>query len=627
MQTFRFGDFELDLDACELRRHGEPVRLERRPLDLLIMLVRRHGQLVARDEIIASLWPQRVIIDFESGLNTLVRKVRYTLGDSPDNPEFVDTVPGRGYRFIAPVVAVTRSESDPSSETLPPSPVAARNLTRQPWFRPALVSIIVAAALSLVWLAGESEREAVRIAVLPFWNLTGSEELAYLPAGLTEDAIDSLRKVEPERLHVVGVARGLVDLALPITDIGQRVDVDYVVESSLQLDGKLIRLTSKLWRVSDGVLVWGDAFDRELTRPLGLQRELAIAIAEQVRLRLSPEVRGEIERRQTQNPVAYDLYLQGRYQWLKLTPDSMRRAMEYFSQATREDPRYELAWAGLAFAAITSIRTADGRPSEMKPLALDALRHAQALGGALVETQYAIGYYSLFGDLDTEAAEDAARLAIRLDPNNAQAHMLLAVSIGAKPVEAMEMIKRSRELDPTFAIAFANSAYLALAAGDPEGAMEFARQTVAMSPEFWVGYYYLGMALAASGDSEGALDALADAARFSDGHSMTYLARITTLVALGRLDKATDLLDELMARAERQYVPAYTLGVAHALFGETDAAFESLARAIEERDVGLPALPGDARLNSLRDDPRFEALLAGCACLEESDRRSGQGTN
>jgi TolB-like protein/Flp pilus assembly protein TadD len=565
-----------------------------------------------------------------------VRKVRAALGDSSEEPKFVETVPGRGYRFVAPVAAVAEpvAATDPIAAVAEPGSAAAAAAgasrpmhparRRRPWLIAASLALLLAAgAAVLAWLNIDTQQEPTRIAVLPFENLTGDEELTYLASGLAEDTSTSLAQIDLDDVRVVGVStRALVDPTLSIAEIGRRLGVDFVVLSSLRLDRTRIRVTSRLLRVADSEQVWSAAIDRELTNVLGVQRELSIAIAEQIRLRLSPEVAAAIDRRQTQNPKAYALYLKGRYEWLQLTPASIRRSLQYFEQATVEDPSYALAWAGIAFAAITSLRTADMEPAAVKPIALDALRRAEQLGPDLAETQYAKGYYSLFGDQDRRAAEQAARLAIELDPNNAQAHMLLGVSLmSEEPVEALEMMRRSRELDPMFALAFANSANVALAAGDPEGALEFARQTVAINPEFWLGHHYLGGARLALGDADGALQAYSDAIRLSGGHSITYAARFGLLIRLGRVDEARALLADLTAQAAHRYVPTYTLAVMSANLGDVDAAFAWLDRAIEARDVNLMSLPTDARLQALRADSRFEELLGRCDCLEKADLR------
>jgi TolB-like protein/DNA-binding winged helix-turn-helix (wHTH) protein/cytochrome c-type biogenesis protein CcmH/NrfG len=612
MQKYRFGDFELNLDVFELTSRGMPIKLERRPLDLLALLVKQADRVVPREEIIAALWPTNVVIDFDSGLNTLVRKVRAALDDTPENPKFIETVAGRGYRFIAPIVAVT--DVEPIRADAPMKVQSARDYRSS---KLAVAAALSVAALGLIaWFAYDREPAIARIAVLPFENLTGDEELAYLASGLAEDTSTSLAQVDPNSLRVVGLsASALANTEPPLGELGRTLGVDYVVASSLRLDRTRLRVTSRLLRVSDAEQVWSASIDRELTNVLGLQRELSIALVEQIRQRLSPEVAAAIDRRQTQNPEAYALYLKGRYEWLQLTPASMRRALQYFDQAATEDPSYALAWAGIAFAAITSVRTADADPNVAKPIALQALEQAERLGPDLAETQYARGYYALFGDLDSREAAKIARVAIALDPNNAQAHMLLAMALMLdQRVEALEMMRRARELDPMFALAFANSANAALAAGDIEGGLEFSTQTIAINPEFWLGHYYLGRARNALGDAEGALRAYSDAARLSDGHSLTYQARAALLVELGRMDETQALLAEMAARAERQYVPAYSFAVVNALLGDVNRALDWLARAVEARDVGLSGFATDTRLRSLHGDPRFDALVSHCDC-------------
>jgi TolB-like protein/DNA-binding winged helix-turn-helix (wHTH) protein/tetratricopeptide (TPR) repeat protein len=621
MRGYRFGDFELDLDAFELKSNGNPVKLERRPLDLLVLLAKQPGRMVTREEIIAALWPPKVIIDFDSGVNTLVRKVRNALRDSSESPRFIETVPGRGYRFIAAVQAVTEPASISASISAVPSSAPTRH-GRPPMWIAAVVLLAVAGAGSAAWFAFEGGPKLTRIAVLPFENLTGDEQFAYLASGLAEDTSDSLAHIDPKNLRVIGAStRAFADPAVPIDEIGRRLGVDLVVSSSLRHDRSTIRVSSRLLRVADGEQIWSATFDRELTNVLGLQRELSIAIAEQIRLRLSPEVAAAIDRRQTENPAAYELYLKARQEWSKLTPLATQQSFRYFEQAAEEDPGYALAWAGLAFALSTSLRTVDADPAVVGRRALDALLKAERLGPDLVETQYARGYYELFYHSDARAAEKAARRAIELDPNNAQAHMLLGVTLPllGENAEALDMMRRSRELEPGSALIFANSSNIARQTGDGPMALELAKQAVAIDPNFFVGHLHLGNARRYLGDLEGALHAYEDAARLSNGQSQTYSARISTLYRLGRLDAARALLAELTARAERQYVPPFALGVANALLGDRDAAFEWLNKAVDTHDVGLTGLPTNPALLSLHGDPQFDALLKRCGCLSGSE--------
>lgn len=643
MSRYRFGEFTLDMEAFDLRRQDQPIRLERRPFDLLVMLVRQPGRLVPRDELVAALWPSGVIIDFDAGLNTLVRKVRAALGDSPEAPRFVETVPGRGYRFIAAVETDARSPTAPTAAAVPdssgvplsdprsaprddtPPPAAARRATPR-WL--ALGGALCAIAILIgayAWRSAPSGSGPTRIAVLPFETRAGDEQVAYLASGLAEDTSVSLARIDPANLRVVGAATRVDgDQAGSLASLGKRLGVDLIVSSSLRANGARIRVTSRLLRVRDGEQLWSAAFDRELTDVLTLQRELSTAIAEQVRLRLSPEITASIRRWQTENPAAYALYLQGRYEWSRLTRGSTRRALELYTQATTMDPSYGLAWAEKAFAAASSLRTIDADPAVATPIARAALARALQLAPDLAQTQYARGYVALFCDLDPATAEAAAREAVRLDPNNSQAHMLLgvALSVRGEMTEGREMLRRSRELDPLFALAFANSAMIAIRSGDPQGGLEFARQSVAIDPEFWVGHYYIGQARERLGDLPGAEAALLAAARYSDGHSITYRARVDLLMRMGRIPEVRALLAEMEARRAEGYFPALALAETHALLHEDAAALEWLERAITERDLALNMLGKTPAFAALKDDPRFRALVARCRCAAARARKA-----
>jgi DNA-binding winged helix-turn-helix (wHTH) protein/TolB-like protein/Flp pilus assembly protein TadD len=618
MQVYRFGEFELDLDAFELKLPGKPVKLERRALDLLSLLVKQPNRMVPREEIIAALWPPNVVIDFDAGLNTLVRKVRTALGDSSDSPRYIETVPGRGYRFIAPVV--TLSESPPQAQTeaspaMPPTPPRRWRIVA------AAVALLALAAVVTTWLVDDEKTGPMRIAVLPFDNLTGDADLAYLASGLAEETAYALARLQGRDLRVVNVPVSVIGgSGSSIHNLDEKLGLDLAVLSSVRVEGERIRVTSRLVRVADGEELWTAGIDRALTNVLGVQRELSTAIAEQIRLRLAPEVAKAIALRQTRNPQAYALYLKGRHEWRKLTPPGARRAIEYYEQATKLDPDYALAWAGLAWGAITSVRTADASPLVATPQAKRALDEALRLGPDLAETHIALGYYHLFHDLDRQAAIDAARRAIELDPNSGYAHQLLGASLMGlnQHVEALEMMRRTRELEPMFTLAFANSANVALSAGDVPGATEFARQAIAIDPEFWLGHYYLGRCLAQSGEREAALREFEDAARLSDGHSLTFHPRASILLAKGRDVEARALIEEATERARTGYFPPFVLAQLEVSIGNTEAAFAQLERAIKVQDVNLLGLSVDPSLAPLRKDPRFAQLVERCNCSPKS---------
>jgi len=609
MQTYRFGEFELDLEGQQLFMRGQPVRLERRAWNLLVVLIEHRGRLVGRDELIRSLWPPRVIIDFDSGLNTLVRKVRHAIGDSPNQPRFIETVPGRGYRFIAPVdIAAPLDIAGATGQ-------AAERRPRTGYRSAALAVLLLAiAGLATTWMARDAVPRHTRIAVLPFENLTGIEELSYLASGLAEDTSVSLARIDLDNLAVIGgvSARALAGSTVPAQQIGSKLDIDFVVQSSLRLDGSRIRVTSRLIRIADGVQLWSASFDRELTNVLGLQRELSIAIAEQVRQRLSPEVAALIDRRQTQNPEAYELYLKGRYAWSLFLPGSVPQALQYYRQAVLKDPTYALAWAGIAHALVTSPVTAGANPQAVVSQAQDALQRALEYGSDLAEVQLALGSFHFFLDWDFPAAEAAARDAVALDPNSAMAHMFLGITLAhqGKHVEAAAMLRRARELDPLFPLMFANSATVALTAGDPPSAIEFAKQAIAINPEFWVGYLHLGRAELALGHYDDALSAFAEVEKLSDGKSVIAAASSAcTLARLGRTDEARDRLAELVARDSRQYVAPYHYARIYAALGEREQALEWLERSLAVHDTNLLGIGIETCLDTLRADRRFESIV------------------
>ncbi len=613
MPTYRFDEFELDLDAGQLRLRGEPVRLERRPFDLLALLVTNPGRLHTREEIIAALWPENVIIDFDAGLNTLVRKVRHALGDSSEAPRYIETVPARGYRFAAPV-AFARVPVEPLVPAAVPAPESAQSSVR-PLRIYVVAGVLLVVFVAAVFALREQEPAHTRIAVLPFENLSGNAELGYLATGLAQETSTSLGQIELPNLAVLGVvsSRALAKSELPLQQIARDVGVDFIVDSSLRLDGKRIRVTSHLIRAVDGEQLWSASFNRELTNVLGLQRDLSVAIAEQVRQRLSPEVAAAIDRRQTQNPQAYALYLKGREQWTRFQPTLVEDALSWYEQAVALDPEYGLAWAGIAHAATTATVTSNASPAVAIPLAHRALEQAQRYGADLAETWVAQAAFLNFIEWKPEPAEHAARRAVELDPNSAMAQMTLAMTLTAQSrhAEARAAMRRARELDPLFPLIFANSAHIERGAGNTDASIELATQAIAMDPEFWVGYFSLGLTLLETGDLTGALRAFESADRYSGGNFNMTANRVLALVCLGRDEEARSLRDQLLERSVERYVSPYAIAEMEAALGNTDSALEWLNRGIEERNVLLSGVvTPDTRVTA--DDPRISDVLQSC---------------
>ena len=446
-RAYRFGDFQLDVSAYELRRHGSAVRVERRPMELLIMLVERRGELVTRDEIVDRLWGPDVFIDVDASVNTVIRKIRRALRDDADDARFIQTVQGKGYRFIAAV---------------------------------------------------ESTGVTAVLAVLPFQNLLGSADLEYIADGLTEETIASLGRIDPERLSVIGRTSSMMyrSTVKPIADIARELGTDYLLEGSIRGNDRRYRVTATLIRARDQVQVWADTYDRESENMLGVQVEIGRAIAEQTHLQLSAARATTIARRQTQNPQAYDLYLRGRYYWNQLTPATVARGLDCYLQATALDPDYALAWAGIADTYSSRPFNSDTRPSDVVDHARTAAYRALAVGENVAEAHTSAAFVQFVFDWDWRAAEANCRKAVALDPNYGQGYWMLAhmLSQQGRHQDTLALIRRACELDPLNAMTHSMSSQVAFQARDFDAAVDHARQALLVEPDFWIAFVQQGQA-------------------------------------------------------------------------------------------------------------------------------------
>jgi TolB-like protein/cytochrome c-type biogenesis protein CcmH/NrfG len=441
-----------------------------------------------------AIWPDTSVE--ENNLNQNISTLRRVLGETRGENRYIATTPGKGYRFIAEV----------EGGGALPVPVQAAP-------------------------------ERVTLAVLPFENLSSDPEREYLADGLTEETIAALGQINPEHLGAIGRTSVMIykKTTKTLGEIGSELGASYLVESTLRGEGGRFRVTSKLIRVKDQVQVWTASYDGEPASVLNFQRELSAAIAEQIRLRLSPERLNALARRQTRNAEAYDLYLRGLHYWHQLTPPTTRRAVECFSHATQLDPEYALAWSGLADANAASPINGDAPPLVMWPLAREAAARSVAAEPNLAEAQTSLGFVKFWFDWDWSMAEAAFRKAIELDPNYPMAHRMLGIALAhmGRYAEARPEMARLRELDPLLAVNHALSAQVAFAGREYAAALQFARQAIVVDPEFWIGLLQLGQAYEQSGQSELALEALNKAGRFSGGNSKAISLRGYLFAKLG----------------------------------------------------------------------------------------------
>ncbi len=549
-------------------------------MDLLMLLVGCHGQLVTRAAIVERLWNKDVVVEFETGVNTAIRKVRQALGDSREEPRFIETVPSKGYRFIASVEV-----TDNSHEI----------------------------------------RFPVRLAVLPFENLGAESESEYLTDGLTEETIAALGQIDPEHLQVIGRTSTMTykHTKLPVEAIGKELGVDFLVEGSTQRERGRLRIIAKLTRVCDQTQVWSASYDREPAGVLGVQQELSTSIARQIRLRLSPERVVALSRRHTTNAEAYDLYLRGRRFWHQLTPSTTRAAVEYFTRATELDPEYALAWAGIAEAHASGPINGDAPPADAWVRAAEAAARAIRTDPDLAEAQHVLGQVSWMFEWDWLAAEVAFRRAVDLDRSFAFSFLMLGhvLSQAGRHDEARVVMSRALELEPLSALHYAISSQVAFQARDYVSSLEHAGRAIAIDPEFWVGFMMRGQAHEQLGQPDLAIEALAMAGRMSGGNSKPIALRGYVLARQGRTQEAREVIDMLETVTRRQYVPPYALALLYAGLNMPETMFFHLDRSYEARDVHLVFLTVDPKWDPHRADPRFQALLERCKFTRHSPPR------
>lgn len=565
--TLRFGEFELDLAAFSLRRRGRAVRVERKPLDVLVLLVERRGQLVTRTEIAHRLWGPDVFVDIDSALNSVIRKVRQALRDSVEAPTFVETVTGRGYRFIASVDE------------------------------------------------GVAPGHPILLAVLPFVYLGGSAERDYIADGFTDEAIAALGQLDPSRLRVIGrtsVMRYKVG-TISLAAIGEELGVTHVLEGSIRAEGSRCRVTTTLIRLPEQTQLWSGSYDSQPSDMLEFQRSLCAALADQIRLRLDPGRLAALERRRSPHADAYDLYLQGRHLWNRLTPETSRRAVECYRRATELDGGFALAWSGLADAYAASPITGDVPPLMVWPRAKEAVARALSATPSLAESQTSAGLLHYWLNWDWPAAESAYRAAIDLDPGYVLAPRMLGVALAymGRHDEARTAMRRARELDPLYAMHQALSAHVALLARAYEEGLQFARHAMVIDPHFWIGYFQFAQLCERVGRHDDALEALVTGERFN-GNSKMLSLRGYIYARQGRVGEARQVLQTLAAIGQERYVPPYASALVHMGLDEIDVAFEWLDRAVAARDVHLIFVPVDPKWDHLRLDARLRDLLRRC---------------
>jgi TolB-like protein/DNA-binding winged helix-turn-helix (wHTH) protein/Tfp pilus assembly protein PilF len=626
----RFRDYQLDPAGFELCRAGHRLRLERKPMELLILLAENQGHLVKREEIIEKIWGKDFFFDAENGVNNAIRKIRSALNDNAEHPLFVETSLGKGYRFIAPVERIP----NPTGSAVPERVATPQEPTRFPWRRawfPALgVTALIAAAFALN-VAGIRSRIFARgapaihsIVVLPLENLSGDPTQEYFVDGMTDAVITQL--AQNTNLKVISRTSSMQYKAArkPLPEIARELDVDAVVEGTVSRSGNRVRITAQLLAARTDRHLWAQSYERELTDIFGLQDDVARDIAQEIRVTVTPQNQALLNPPHLADPEAYENYLKGRYYWNKATDQGVRTGQGFFEKAVEKDPSYAQAWVGLAFAY---------NMLDDYSRAKEAATRALALDGGSGEAHAAFAVITWFKDWDWTTAGHEFKRAIELDPNNANAHHTYGLYLSAlgRQDEARAQLQRTLELDPLAPFAYANLGSIYWSNHDFDRAIQQLKTALEVDPSLADTHFYLGLVYeslarynealvefekyrALSGipfESKGPVVHLyAVQGRHDILARAEFIGAIAHLYAVqGRRAEAMKLLELLKAAHKPGDMLSYAIALGYVGLGDKDHAFPWLQNSCDEHIDDMVDLNDDVRMDPLRSDPRFQDLV------------------
>lgn len=669
-RAYRFGPFELDSGSGELRRKGLKIRLRGRPIDILMLLIGRRGELVSRDELRSQLWRADTFVDFDHGLNSAMNKLREALGDTGGNCRYIETVPRRGYRFIAPVEALTEpavpatarpsaaspalagtasdpvvvasrdasapgtsvpASPEPTAQAAPVAPGSISPLTdpgarangrrSRSWrvWAAAGIGVVVVIFASLLtwtrWQSARAEAHRVMLVVLPFDNV-GATAQDFFSDGITDEMITQLGALDPQRLGVIARTTAMQYRHSPknVMDIGRDLGVDYLLEGSIRRDAERVRITAQLIDVHSQTQLWTEAYERDLKDVLMLQRDVAMRIAKSLAGGVFSPVLARQPEPATPKFAAYELVLKARYLRQQATEEGAWQCVATFEEAIRSDPDYAPAHAGLAdcYRLLGAPGWEAGPPKELLDRARRAADRAIALDPRLAEGYAARAMVRFNADWDLAAASRDLDHAMTLNPSLARAHQYksaILLTMGQFD-QAVESARRGQELDPLSAIEKTTLGIrLYYARRFPEALEQFTR-TLGTNGSFGVTHWGLGETYRELGRHVDAIPELQKAVELSNNSPYMRAWLAHGLAAAGRRDEAQTIRHNLERLANERYLSPFLFALMASGFGEREQTLAWLEKTFEARSGWMPFVPIEPEFQWLRKDPAFTQLMA-----------------
>jgi TolB-like protein/Tfp pilus assembly protein PilF len=557
----RFGSFEIDEIAGELCKDGAKIRLQEQPFQILQILLEQPGEVVTREEIRKRVWPSDTFVDFDHGINNAIKRLREALGDTAETPRFIETLPRRGYRFIAELES--------------------------------------------------KEKRIPSLVVLPLENLSHDPEQQYFADGLTEALITSLAKISALRVVSRTTAMHYKNTRQPLPLIARELGVEIVVEGTVLRSGDRVRISVQLIEAQTDTHLWAESYDHELQDILTLQADVAQAVAREVQVKLTPQEKQQLSGTSPLNPQAYEAYLKARYHWNKLSPDSMRKAVEYFQEAIAHDSQYTVAYTGLADCSARLGWWGFAAPERGFGAARTAAEQAVQMEPTLAEARGSLGWAIMHYDWNCPAAEAEFRRALELNPNYTSVPHFFAICLGAMSRfdEAIAEINRVARLDPFSLVVNMTATAIFCYARRFQQAIEHGLKGLELDPNFPPGRWALGLAYEQVGEFERAIAELQRAVQLSDGQAVYVAALGHIYASAGRKDDALKSVERLNEISKERYVMPYWLAEIYACLGQRDKAFHWLNEAYKDRSAWLVYSNISPWLDKLRGDRRFHDLL------------------
>ena len=608
-------------------KRGLRIRLQEQPFQVLAMLLEKPGELVTREELRKKLWSQTVV-DFDHGLNKAINKIRDALGDSAENPRFVETVARRGYRFLADVTPIdTVADVRPGPETeglIPPADFRRvevadvgvppkRPYRLRAWTRAGFgLALVLAASLSwILYSQSQSSSKIHSLAVLPLESLSGDASQDYFADGMTDALIADLGQIGALRVISRTSAMAYKRVHRPLSEIARELKVEAVVEGTVLRSGERVRITAQLIQVPNEKHLWAQSYEGDLQDTLALQNSVAHAIAKQIQVTLNSQEEAALTKSKKVNPEAYEAYLKGRYFWNKRTREGLVKATDYFHHSIDTDPYYAAAYSGLADSYALSGDWEYGilSPQDALPRARAAATKALALDDNLSEAHTSLAFILDLYDWGWASAEKEYKRALALNPGYATAHHWYAwhLIVMGRNGDGIAELKKAESLDPFSLIISADLADALCIAHLYDDSVQQSQKALEMDPHFAVAHYQLGQALEQTHKHDEAIAEFRRAIELSGGNT-TFESNLANAYAVaGRKEEAMKIVKDLERRQSQDSSTDASIALIYVGLGDNDQAMVWLNKAYQARFN--PSILMRPVFDPLRSDPRFQDLL------------------